>query len=195
MEVSGQLHAGTDLCPRKEPHYPQNRSLGATQRWSGHLQEKFLAPIGIQNMDFPVPVPAMPSIPPILVFLFLSLLHAFAKLQELDCWLHYVCLPTCLSAKNNLDPTGQISVKLYGEGFHLNLSRKFMCGWNWTKISGTLHKHLSMLMTISHCILLWQWWIQNCEQEQKVWPQQINVMTIPEESSTRIELIWTLCHT
>jgi len=38
---------------------------------------------------------------------------------------------------NNSGPTEQIFMKLYAEGFHLNLSRKFIFYYNWTKISDT----------------------------------------------------------
>jgi hypothetical protein len=46
-------------------------------------------------------------------------------------------------------------MKLYAEGFHLNLSRQFMFDSNWIKVLGTLHKDLSILKTTYPNIPAW----------------------------------------
>jgi hypothetical protein len=67
-------------------------------------------------------------------------LGAFAKLQKEKGLSSLSCLYVRPFTWNNLDPTGQIFVKIYITMFFENLSRKFKFHWNKINITLTTHE-------------------------------------------------------
>ena len=65
----------------------------------------------------------------------------------------FVCFSVCPSAWKNSALTGRILMKLNIWGFFENLSRKFKCYQNVTRITGTLHEDVFTCMTLSRWVL------------------------------------------
>jgi hypothetical protein len=67
--------------------------------------------------------------------------------------LTYSCFSVCQSAWNNSAPTGGIFNKFYTWAFLENISRKFKCDSNMTRITSNLHEDLNTSVIISSWIL------------------------------------------
>jgi hypothetical protein len=63
--------------------------------------------------------------------------------KRLFTFVTFVRLSARLSARTSATPTVRISVKFDTGKFYENLSRKSKSGYNWAKISGTLHEDLT----------------------------------------------------
>jgi hypothetical protein len=90
-----------------------------------------------------------------------------------------------LSAYISAVPTGRIFVNFEIDNFYVNVLRRIRFGYNWTKIPGTLHEHLSTF----YCCLT----TLNCHKGAIFW--WYHAVRIAEEVETFSERATNLFYT